>query len=66
MTTPTDLYDGTPWSNIDLRDLKAALTLGSTIEEAAALLCRSGSIDDVRHKADQLGLWYRSEAPRDA
>ena len=59
-TTPKDIYDGAPWSEMALRDLRDALAHGDTIEEAAALLCRSGTVDDVRRKADELGLSYRS------
>jgi hypothetical protein len=42
-----DTYDHEPWSN------------GSTIEDAAKHFCRSGTIDDVRHKAEELGLAYK-------
>ena len=59
-TTPKDIYDGAPWSEMALQDLRDALAHGDTIEEAAVLLCRSGTIDDVRRKADELGLRYRS------
>jgi hypothetical protein len=41
-----DTYDREPWSN------------GGTIEDAAKHLCRSGTIDDVRRKAEELGLAY--------
>jgi len=29
---------------------------GAIIEDAAKHLCRSGTVDDVRRKADELGL----------
>jgi len=36
---------------------------GDTIEDVAQHLCRSGTIDDVRRKAEELGLRYRSREP---
>jgi hypothetical protein len=45
---------------MDVRGLMAALRCGETIEEAAEHLCRSGTIEDVRHQAEKLGLKYRS------
>jgi hypothetical protein len=36
--------------------LKAAIESGSSIEEAAEFLCRSGNIDAVERKARELGL----------
>jgi len=51
-----DIYDGFPWTEMDVKDLSAALKHGSTIEDAAHHLCRSGTIDDVRRKAEELGL----------
>ena len=55
-----DANDGKPWTEIDVRGLMAALRVGDTIEEAAEHLCRSGTIKDVRHKAEALGLKYKS------
>jgi hypothetical protein len=55
-TQPMDIYDGHPWTEMDLEDLKAALKSGSTIEDAAHHLCRSGTVEDVRRKAEELGL----------
>jgi hypothetical protein len=34
-----DIYDGEPWTEMDLLDLTAALKYGDTIEEAATHLC---------------------------
>jgi hypothetical protein len=51
-----DLNDGKPWSEDDLEDLALALKDGGTIEGAAHFLCRAGSIEDVRKKAEELGL----------
>jgi hypothetical protein len=55
-----DANDGKSWTEIDVRGLMAALRVGDTIEEAAEHLCRSGKIKDVRHKAEELGLKYKS------
>ena len=56
-----DIYDGEPWSEMDLWDLKNSLAYGDSIEEVAEFLCRSGTLDEVRRKAEGLGLHYRSE-----
>jgi len=53
-----DIYDGEPWTEMDIRDLEAALRYGDTIEDAAQHLCRSGTVEDVRRKAEELGLKY--------
>ena len=37
----TDIYDGEPWSEMDLWDLKNSLAYGDSIEEVAEFLCRS-------------------------
>ena len=39
---------------MDIADLKDALKEGVTIEEAAAFLCRSGTVDDVATKAREV------------
>lgn len=52
----TDLYDGAPWTEGDLNDLKAGIARGRSVEEMAGLLCRSGSTGEVRRKAAELGL----------
>ncbi|MGY3607698.1 MULTISPECIES: hypothetical protein [unclassified Bradyrhizobium] len=54
-----DIYDGAEWTEMDIDDLKASLTNGSTIEEAAAFLCRSGDVEEVERKARELGLPIR-------
>ena len=51
-----DIYDGDPWTEMDPRDLTAVLKSGDAIEDAAKHLCRSGTVDDVRRKAEELGL----------
>jgi len=52
----TDYDDGEPWTEVDVRDLKLSLQDDNTIEEAAIFLRRSGTVDDVRRKAEELGL----------
>ena len=55
-----DLNDGKTWFEMDLWDLKNSLAQGDSIEEVAGFLCRSGTVDEVRRKAEQLGLSCRS------
>jgi len=57
-----DIYDGLPWTEMDIEDLTAALRSGDTIEDAAHHLCRSGTVEDVRRKAEELGLKYKSSS----
>jgi hypothetical protein len=56
-----DANDGEPWSDMDVEDLTASLASGSTIEEAAVHLCRSGTIADVMAKATELRLHFESK-----
>ena len=58
----TDIYDGEPWTEMDVEELTAALKDGRTIEEAAKHLGRSGTVEDVRRKAEELGLSYKGSA----
>src|SRR5262245_44017490 len=60
MTEKIDIYDGEPWTNMDVDDLIAALRHGDTIQDAARFLCRSGTVDQVRRKAEELGLRYKT------
>ncbi len=39
-----------------------AVCYGDTIEEDAEFLFRSGTIDEVRRKAEELGLSYKTKA----
>jgi len=48
--------DGKEWSEMDLRDLRAAIENGATFEDAALFLCRASTVDDVAQKARELGL----------
>ena len=47
---------GKEWSAADIEDLSLALKDGGTVEGAAFFLCRDGSIEEVRQKAQELGL----------
>jgi hypothetical protein len=51
-----DVNDGKPWSEMDLFDLRNSLASGRSIEEVAGFLCRSGTVEEVRRKAEELGL----------
>jgi hypothetical protein len=51
-----DIYDEAEWTEMDIEDLRAAIEGGATIQEAADLLCRSDSVDDVARKCEELGL----------
>jgi hypothetical protein len=51
-----DINDGKPSSEMDLFDLRNSLAYGESIEELAAFLCRSGTVEEVRRKAEELGL----------
>jgi hypothetical protein len=51
-----DVNDGKPWSEMDLFDLRNSLAYGQSIEEVAGFLCRSGTVEEVRHKPEELGL----------
>jgi hypothetical protein len=51
-----DIKDGKEWSAADIEDLTLALKDGGTVEGAAFFLCRAGTIDEVRQKAEELGL----------
>jgi hypothetical protein len=59
-----DIYDGHPWTEMDVEDLTAVLRSGDTIEEAAQHLCRSGTVEDVRRKAESLGLIPNAHSTR--
>jgi hypothetical protein len=50
-----DLNDGKPWSEMDLFDLRNSLAYGDSIEEVAGFLCRAGTVEEVRRKAEKLG-----------
>jgi hypothetical protein len=56
-----DAHDRDHWTEIDVRDLMSELRRGFSIKEAAQHLCRSGTINEVRRKAEELGPKYRSD-----
>ena len=41
---------------MDLFDLRNSLAYGRSIEEVAGVLCRSGTVEEVKRKAEELGL----------
>jgi hypothetical protein len=62
MKKKIDAHDGDFWTEMAVRDLMAELRSGSSIEEAAQHLCRSATVDEVRRKAEELGLKYKTES----
>jgi hypothetical protein len=48
--------DGKPWSEMDLFDLRNSLAYGTSIEEVAGFLWRSGTVEEVKRKAEELAL----------
>jgi hypothetical protein len=51
-----DINDGKPWSEMDLFDLRNSVAYGRSIEEVAGFLCRSGTVEEVKRTAEELGL----------
>jgi hypothetical protein len=51
---PSDLTTGKPWSENDIRDLKAAAASGYVLDHIAVYLCRTEQ--EVRAKAAELRL----------
>ena len=54
----TDLYDGAPWTDGDIKDLRLEIEHGRSLDNVAQFLCRSGSTTEVRRKAAELGLTW--------
>jgi hypothetical protein len=50
----------------DIEEIKNAVANGSTVEDIAELICRSGSIDDVERQVKELALrpTRRNSKPR--
>jgi hypothetical protein len=48
-----------PGPKMDLFDLRNSLAYGRSIEEVAGFLCRSGTVEEVKRKAEELGLLMR-------
>jgi hypothetical protein len=65
MGTLRDIYDGEPWSEMDIEDLKGAVAYGRSLEETSEFLCRSGTPFDVAAKAKELGLTWQPGVKRD-
>jgi hypothetical protein len=51
-----NINDGKHWSEMDLFDRRNSLAYGRPIEEVASFLCRSGTVEEVKRKAEELGL----------
>jgi hypothetical protein len=64
MAVKIDAHDGDFWTDMDIRDLMGALRCGSSIEDAAKHLSRSRTVDEVRRKAEELGLKYKCRGGR--
>jgi hypothetical protein len=58
-----DVNDRKRWSKMDIFDLTNHLRHGASIEETAKFLCRSGTVDAVRRKTEQLGLVRPAAVP---
>jgi hypothetical protein len=57
-----DINDGKPWSSAEDEVLIAAIISGASLDEAATLLCRSGTLADVLRRALHLGVhWPREQ-----
>jgi hypothetical protein len=54
-----DIDDGAPWTDMAIADRVAAVEHGDTPEEAAGFPRRSGTVSDVKRKAEELGLTWR-------
>ena len=52
-----DTNDNKAWSKMDFEDLRNALARGGSIEDVAIFLCRQGTQDRVRKKAEVMGWW---------
>jgi hypothetical protein len=46
----SDIYDGAPWTEEDIEEIKNAIAHGSTIEDIAELICRSGGTRATSHR----------------
>jgi hypothetical protein len=58
-----DINDGTDWTEMDIEDLRSEIEAGRSIEDAAELLCRAGSADDVARKCKELSLRPQRKNP---
>ena len=53
-----NLNTGKPWSGVDIRDLKASITRGDSLADAAQHLCRTRQ--EIRDKAAELKVNFRA------
>jgi hypothetical protein len=53
-----DLNDFKDWTVMDIADLRNHAEFGASLKETASFLCRAGSLEDVRQKAEELGLRF--------
>jgi hypothetical protein len=53
--------DGAPWSEMDIEDLKNAVQRGRSPEWVGHFLRRSGTVGDVKKKAEELGLQFKTK-----
>jgi hypothetical protein len=51
-----------PGPKMDLFDLRNSLAYGRSIEEVAGFLCRSGTVEEVKRKAEELGCYRPGKA----
>jgi hypothetical protein len=54
-----DIYDGAPWTEMAIEDLKGHVAAGVSLEETAEFLCRAGTPMDVAAKAKELDLKWQ-------
>jgi len=59
-----DIYDGEPWSDMAIEDLKQHVAAGATLKATADFLCRSGDPLAVAKKAKELGLRWQQGGVR--
>jgi hypothetical protein len=59
--SPMDIYDGDPWTELDIEDLRAEIEHGRSIEEAAQFLCRADSIDECRAQGTRVGAYSMTD-----
>ena len=57
---PGDPNEDKQWTAMDLKDLRNTLARGGSIEDVAIFMCRGGTEDKVRKKADGMGWWPTS------
>ena len=61
MNKKLDVNDGKECSEMDIADLKGSIERGRSPEWVARFLCRSGIVGDVRKKAKELELQFKTD-----